>query len=200
LGSLDGLNKQTMREFVCKTAGIDEKLIPWIDIKNSYSFVEVDASAVEKVLAAFKDMSYNGRRAQMELRERSGREGGRGEGRGRNDRGGDRNDRGRGGDRRGSGGGYNRGASSGGGGYRGNSGGGGDRRGGSSYGSRNSSGGSGRDRGYAAAPRNDKPVQRDFAAKPAKSKESFDLSNELKSIFEMDKKELRKLEKKRKGN
>ncbi|MBS3915895.1 MAG: DEAD/DEAH box helicase [Bacteroidetes bacterium] len=202
LGSLDGLNKQTIKEFVAKTAGIDEAQIPWVDVKNSYSFVEVNAASVEKIQAAFKEnITYNGRRAQIELRAQSGRDR---DGGGRERRGSGRNDRG--GDNRG------------GGGYRGRNdrpqGGGGDRnrRGGDSrpYSgargpeTRSSNGGA---RNQWSKPKNDRSrdmsgpsTTNNFAQAPKNKKESLDLSAELKSIFEMDKKELRKLEKNRKGN
>lgn len=215
LGSLDGLTKESMKAFVAKTAGIDEKNIPWIDLKNSYSFVEVDPSAVDQVLNAFKGITYNGRRAEVELREKSGRDrdkGGRG---GRSDRGGDRggdrrdrnprgerrdfNDRGRSGDRRSSGGDrYGSGS---------RPAGGTDRRKEAPRFERNDRGGAGKP--YSGA-RTEKPASsyRPKSSESAPRKEfgsedsgkSFDLSKELKSIFEMDKKELRRLEKKRKGN
>lgn len=195
LGQLDGLTKDSMRKFVASTAGIDEKKIPWIDLKNSYSFIEVDPSAVDQVINAFKGISYNGRKAEVELREKSGR-GGRERG-GRGEKGMRRNGRDRGGenqrtDRRD----YS------------------ERRGRS--GTRNTSGKPGRSEegrysgreqnNYKKSGYGDKFSKREKSVrepKPANEfnpERNFNLSNELKSIFEMDKKELRRLEKKRKGS
>jgi len=165
----------------------------------------------------------------LELREQSGGGGRREGGRGRNDRGGDRGGDRRGGDRRGSsdrfgggdrrgsgdrrGGSDSRGTDSRGGDNRGS----GDRRGGYNSGGYNSSrsdspsrGGRTGGSGYSSDRPGSKPA---FSSSPKKSaprrSEEFsapkkegklDLSAELKNIFEMDKKELRKLEKKRKGN
>lgn len=191
LGSLDGLNKKSIAEFVAKTAGIEESAIPWVDVKNSYSFVEVSPNHVEKVLSAFKGVTYKGRRAEVELRDKGGKT--------RKDKK-DRPDRGSRFESRGKSGGGDRSF--------------GDRRK-DRFSGRNTS--SERSFGGDRRPvrKEHAPVKsRDTQYKPSAEKQQtrrdkeltfeewdkkFDLSSELKSIFEMDKKELRKLEKKRKG-
>jgi ATP-dependent RNA helicase DeaD len=136
LGELDGLDRISLKEYVSKTAEIPADDVSWIDVKKSFSFIEVKTEVAEKVLAAFKDQSYNGRPIRIESRGGSGSEG---PSRERN-RGGRSSGRFGGGSRSGggSGGGFRRReGSSGGGGFRrreGSSGGGGFRKEGSSGG------------------------------------------------------------------
>jgi len=137
MGELDEFDKTSLKSYIVTTAGIPEDSITWVDVKKSFSFVEVKTEVVDKVMAAFKEQSYRGRPVRLEMRgnredgvprERfrkrteggPSKEWGSGEGRrDRGDRGGDR-----GGERRrfGGGGGRSsdrRGSSGGGGGFRG---------------------------------------------------------------------------------
>jgi ATP-dependent RNA helicase DeaD len=231
LGGLDNLDKEGVKRFVAETAKIDENSVTWVDVQNSYSFLEVTPNHVDTLLQAFKGITYNGRKAEIELR--GAKAGGRDRG-DRGDRGGYRNDRGgdRGGDRgrRGeySGGGYKSRGGSDRGGYGGNSYGNdrdrgnsysNDRDRGTSYGNdrdRGNSYGGGRDRNSSNSGskyNSDRQRKQGFTAAPSSERKTYtkksdgfslpeknntELSKELRNIFDMDKKELRKLEKNRK--
>ncbi len=103
LGELDEFDKTSLKEYISQTAGISIEEIPWVDVKKSFSFVEVKTEVLDKVMSAFKETSYKGRPVRME--SRGNREEGipRERNRKRSDRGGGGGDRGgryRGGERR----------------------------------------------------------------------------------------------------
>jgi ATP-dependent RNA helicase DeaD len=155
IGQKDGLNVGSMKDFVSQITGIPSTGIHRVDVKGVYSFVNVDAENVDKVMGTLHGSEFKGRQVRVEVsgnandsgRTRSSSGGGYGGGRG-GDRGGrpyggggDRGGRSYGGgERRSSGG--DRGGSD-----RGGSDRGGD-RGGRSYGGgeRRSSGGGDRKR------------------------------------------------------
>ncbi|MBP9688092.1 MAG: DEAD/DEAH box helicase [Bacteroidia bacterium] len=149
IGQKDGLNVGSLKDFVSKVTEIPNANIYRVDVKGVYSFINVDAEQVEKVMSTLHGSEYEGRPVRVEIsgndnaggRSRSGGDrGGRSYG---GDRGGDRGGRSYGGDRGGSRGGYggDRGGDRGGRSYGGDRGGdrggrsyGGDRDGGSSRG------------------------------------------------------------------
>lgn len=136
VGAMDGLNRESLKEVLAQESGMDAGIISWVDVKNSFSFIEVKTEASEAFMNACKGKEFKGRPIRIESR------GNREEGIPRQrDRGGRNREWGGGGDRRSSGGGGYKGRSSGGGGYRGGSGGGGFRE--RSGGERRSSGGGG---------------------------------------------------------
>ncbi len=71
LGELDGLDRVSLKEYVSKTAEIPTEDVSWVDVKKSFSFIEVKTEVAEKVLAAFKDQSYRGRPIRIESRGNS---------------------------------------------------------------------------------------------------------------------------------
>jgi len=122
IGEMDGLDKMELRDFVVHCTNIDKNDVGRIDVKNTFSFFEVEPRLVPQVVEAFKaNQHYNQRRVRIEASNGMG--GGGGSSRGGSGGGG--------GYRGGSGGGGYRGGQGGGGGYRGgNSGEGGGYRGG----------------------------------------------------------------------
>jgi ATP-dependent RNA helicase DeaD len=68
LGEMDGMNRQTLKEYICQTAEIAPETLTWLDVKKSFSFVEVKTELAEKVLAAFKGQTYRGRPIRIESR------------------------------------------------------------------------------------------------------------------------------------
>lgn len=72
LGRLDGFDKDSLKKFVSKTASIEVADVVWVDLKNSYSFVEIEPEKIDQTLEAFKNASYKGRRATLEIRDKSG--------------------------------------------------------------------------------------------------------------------------------
>jgi ATP-dependent RNA helicase DeaD len=68
LGSMDDLNRQTMKEYLTQTSGMDESVIPWVDVKNSFSFIEVKTEVYEAFINAFKNVEFKGRPVRIESR------------------------------------------------------------------------------------------------------------------------------------
>jgi ATP-dependent RNA helicase DeaD len=143
LGELDSLDKNTMKEYISEVSGVDATSIVNIEVKSSFSFIEVKTEAAEIIQGTFKTARYNNRNVRIESRGDSGGE--------RRERGGYEGGGNRrsfsGGERKGGYGGGSRGGERGG--YKGNSGSGsGERR---SYGSgeRRSSSGSGERKSYS---------------------------------------------------
>lgn len=157
IGQKDGLNVGSLKDFVSNVTEIPNANIYRVDVKGVYSFINVDAEQVEKVMTTLHGSEYKGRQVRVEV---SGNESAGGLTRSGGDRGsrggygGDRGGRSYGGDR-GSRGGYSgdRGSDRGGrsyggdrdGGSRGGYSGGGDRR--------RSEGSRGGDSGFSGARR-----------------------------------------------
>jgi len=113
LGELDQLDRNSLKDFIVEVSGVDASSVTNVEVKSSFSFIEVKAEVAEIIQGTFKNQRYNNRNVRIESRGNSG-----GEGRSR-----DRGDRGRGGfgggERRSYGGGGNRGGGYGGGERRG---------------------------------------------------------------------------------
>jgi ATP-dependent RNA helicase DeaD len=124
IGELDGLDRISLKAYVSKEVEIPEDAITWVDVKKSFSFIEVKTEVLDKVMEGFKGKSYAGRPIRIESRgnssegiprerfrgrgDREGRGGDRGERRGGERKqfgGGERRQYGGGGERRGGGGG-----------------------------------------------------------------------------------------------
>ncbi len=127
IGQKDGLNVGSLKDFVSNVTEIPNANIYRVDVKGVYSFINVDAEQVEKVMSTLHGSEYKGRQVRVEI---SGNENAGGRTR---SGGGDRGGRSYGGDRggRGSYGGGDRGSRGGYGGDRGGRSYGGDRDGGS---------------------------------------------------------------------
>lgn len=157
IGQKDGLNVGSLKDFVSNVTEIPNANIYRVDVKGVYSFINVDAEQVEKVMTTLHGSDYKGRQVRVEVsgNESAGgrtRSGG-GDRGGRSYGGGDRGGRSYGGGDRGSRGGFggDRGGRSYGGdrdgGSRGGYAGGGDRRRSDDRGSR------GGDSGFSGARR-----------------------------------------------
>ncbi len=98
LGELDSLNSSTMKEYISEISGVDMNLIVNIDVKSSFSFVEVKTEAAEIITGTFKNIKYNNRNVRIESRGDNGGErrsyGGGGNGYGERKTYGNRSDRG----------------------------------------------------------------------------------------------------------
>ncbi len=68
LGEMDELNRHSLKDFICQTADIGQDGITWVDVKKSFSFIEVKTELAEKAIAAFKGQSYRGRPIRIESR------------------------------------------------------------------------------------------------------------------------------------
>ena len=74
LGELDNLNSNTMKEYISEVSGVAMNLIVNIDVKSSFSFVEVKTEAAEIITGTFKNIQYNNRNVRIESRGDSGGE------------------------------------------------------------------------------------------------------------------------------
>lgn len=161
IGQKDGLNVGSLKDFVSNVTEIPNANIYRVDVKGVYSFINVDAEQVEKVMTTLHGSDYKGRQVRVEVSgnesaggrtrsgggDRSGRSYGGGDRAGRSYGGGDRGSRGGfGGDRGGDRGGRSYGGDRDGG-SRGGYAGGGDRRRSDDRGSR------GGDSGFSGARR-----------------------------------------------
>ena len=152
VGKMDGFNNDSLKQYLSETSTVPMEALTWVDIKNSFSFIEVKNEMKDQLMSGINGQLYRGRTVKIENRgnreEGVPRERNRGYGGGR-DRGGDRggSDRrfekgwgdsggSRGGERRSSGGGERRSS----GGFDRRSSGGGERRSGGGF-DRRSSGG-----------------------------------------------------------
>ncbi len=161
IGQKDGLNVGSLKDFVSNVTEIPNANIYRVDVKGVYSFINVDAEQVEKVMTTLHGSDYKGRQVRVEVSgnesaggrtrsgggDRGGRSYGGGDRGGRSYGGGDRGSRGGfGGDRGGDRGGRSYGSDRDGG-SRGGYAGGGDRRRSDERGSR------GGDSGFSGARR-----------------------------------------------
>jgi ATP-dependent RNA helicase DeaD len=83
LGELDSLDKATMKEYISEVSGVELASIVNVEVKSSFSFIEVKSEAAEIITGTFKNIRYNNRNVRIESRGDSG-----------GDRGGDRGGRG----------------------------------------------------------------------------------------------------------
>ena len=74
LGELDSLDSTTMKEYISEVSGVAMNLIVNVDVKSSFSFVEVKTEAAEIISGTFKNVQYNNRNVRIESRGDSGAE------------------------------------------------------------------------------------------------------------------------------
>jgi len=72
LGELDRLDSSAMKQYISEVSGVDTNLIVNIDVKSSFSFVEVKTEAAEIITGTFKNVQYNNRNVRIESRGDSG--------------------------------------------------------------------------------------------------------------------------------
>lgn len=113
LGELDQLDRNSLKDFIVEVSGVDASSVTNVEVKSSFSFIEVKAEVAEIIQGTFKNQRYNNRNVRIESRGNSGGGEGRTRDRGRGGYGGgDRRSSsggsrgGYGGDRRSGGGGY----------------------------------------------------------------------------------------------
>ncbi len=68
LGELDQLNRNTMKEYIAEVSGVDMNMITNIEVKSSFSFIEVKTEAAEIIQGTFKNARYNNRNVRIESR------------------------------------------------------------------------------------------------------------------------------------
>ncbi len=179
LGELDQLDRNTLKEYISEVSGVDLNMITNVEVKSSFSFIEVKSEAAEIIQGTFKNARYNNRNVRIESR---GGSGGGGKSRGGYEGGGNRRSFG-GGERRGGGNSY----------------GGGDRR---SFGG-NRGGGYGEKKSYekkSYSDRSDRGERKDFGGDKKKSYSSSESSSsysgggDRKSNFSREKRPRKKMD------
>ena len=72
IGEMDKVNKAFMVRFICDNADIKNDKLGKIDIKNSFSFFEVESGSADEVLKALNNQNYKGRTVKVEISENKG--------------------------------------------------------------------------------------------------------------------------------
>lgn len=106
LGSLDGFNRNSLKDFLAEISKQHPRMLFNIDVKGSFSFFETETKLTDTFLGLNKEnLEFNNRKVSIEASAKRMRDGGDGEER----RGGGFNRGGRGNDERRGGGGFNKG-------------------------------------------------------------------------------------------
>lgn len=74
LGELDSLNRSSMKEYISEVSGVSLEAIVNVEVKSSFSFIEVKSEEAENITSAFKNSRYNNRTVRVESRGDSGGE------------------------------------------------------------------------------------------------------------------------------
>jgi ATP-dependent RNA helicase DeaD len=68
LGKMDGLDFNSMREMISQRTGVSSSDLTWIDIKNTFSLVEVKIDSLQTVIDKLHGDKFNGRAIRVESR------------------------------------------------------------------------------------------------------------------------------------
>jgi len=68
LGSIDGFDNDTLKEFIAENAEVSVQDITWTDLKNTFSLIEVRGEAVDKIVESIHGAQYRGRTVRVESR------------------------------------------------------------------------------------------------------------------------------------
>lgn len=83
VGMRDGLYKADLLQMLLDNTGYSKEVVGRIDLKDTFSFVDVDANIAEDMVSKLQDITYNGRKVKLEISTKPASGGGRGEGRDR---------------------------------------------------------------------------------------------------------------------
>lgn len=76
LGEMDKLDSRSMTEYISEVSGVAANTIVSIDVKSSFSFIEVKTESAEVITGTFKNIQFNGRNVRIESRGASAGGGG----------------------------------------------------------------------------------------------------------------------------
>ncbi len=68
LGELDSLDRNSMKEYISEVSGVPTDAIVNVEVKSSFSFIEVKSEAAEIISGTFKNVRYNNRNVRIESR------------------------------------------------------------------------------------------------------------------------------------
>jgi ATP-dependent RNA helicase DeaD len=67
VGSKDGLNVGSLKDFVVNVSGLSQNQIHRVDVKGVYSFINVDENCVENLMKTLHGSEYNNRKVRIEV-------------------------------------------------------------------------------------------------------------------------------------
>jgi ATP-dependent RNA helicase DeaD len=67
VGSKDGLNVGSLKDFVVNVSGLNQNQIHRVDVKGVYSFINVDENCVENLMKTLHGSEYNNRKVRIEV-------------------------------------------------------------------------------------------------------------------------------------
>jgi len=65
---MDSLDRNSLREYISEVSGVDLNSITNVEVKGSFSFVEVKSEVAEIITGTFKNQRYNNRSVRIESR------------------------------------------------------------------------------------------------------------------------------------
>lgn len=68
VGDMDGFDSDTLKEFISENAEISVQDITWVDLKNTFSLIEVRTEASPKIIEEIHGAQYQGRTVRVESR------------------------------------------------------------------------------------------------------------------------------------
>lgn len=76
LGEYDGLERKELHAYICNVANLDQAQVHNVDVRKSFSFIEVEPAKVDVILNAFKRETFNSRPVKIEVSSRGKEESG----------------------------------------------------------------------------------------------------------------------------
>lgn len=67
LGSMDGLNEQTMKKYIADILSVNDSVIGRIDVKGVYSFIDLPEKELSHAMETFPGEIYQGRKVRIEV-------------------------------------------------------------------------------------------------------------------------------------
>ena len=66
LGSMDGFNKDSMRNYLMEMTELPAKVFERINVKRTYSFIDIKGQYMQGVMDSFENELYKGRRIRVD--------------------------------------------------------------------------------------------------------------------------------------
>lgn len=67
VGELDDINKSQLLRMICDASGVRGNDIGRIDVKNSFSFFDVESTSEDVILSSLNEQTFNGRKIKVEI-------------------------------------------------------------------------------------------------------------------------------------
>jgi ATP-dependent RNA helicase DeaD len=77
MGMMDGFNRNSLKDFIADVAGIQQRMVFNVDVKNSFSFFETESRFVDNCMKVnSQDIEFNNRKVTLEVSNKKMRDGG----------------------------------------------------------------------------------------------------------------------------